>query len=391
MSVRKHAVLIDTVAHSDGVERAGPGSAPTAFRIWRAGKNRADDGEITFTRESARLLMEEQKSRARPYSIDFDHLSLLSDRPANAGRAAGWHSIEARPDKHGEPELWAVNIEWCTDARNGLEEKPPHWRFASPAFVTTKDGEVTSYINFALCINPMSHGIPLLAARTAATGEQTMLTKEQALAALRTLQSSEATDEDKLAAIKELETYLEAEEEEIEEDAGEEVLDAEDGEGAEQAAASDDGEDEEKKEAKAHAIAKPAKRAKQAADAASLAVAEELARMHARMERIERDRLIEKRKDLPPSLRQWCMTQPIGVVKSFLTSMQREHAHRNATPTKGAQTPAGLQGRDLEEMNRAMGLHTHSHTGPRRAEDGSLILPVVRPSDLRAQAQKGKD
>jgi hypothetical protein len=218
-----------------------------------------------------------------------------------------------------------------------------------------------------------------------------MLTKEQALAALRTLQSSEATDEERRAAIKELEGYIEAVEEPVEDDVEPVVTDAEDGEQVEHAAsAEDEGEETHARAQTAESPAKPQKKIR-AADTASIKLAREVARLHSVTEQLQRERLIEKRTDLPPSLRQWCMTQPIGVVKSFLASHPRTHAQRNTTPTRGQSTPAGLEGRDREEMDRAMGVTMHSHTGPRRAQDGSLILPVVRPSDLRAQAQKGKD
>jgi hypothetical protein len=146
------------------VERPAPGAAPTAFRIWAAGTNDSDEGPVYFTRRSAKLLLAEQAARDRLYPSDFDHLSLLANRPPSAGRASGWHTLEIRTDENGEPELWAVGIDWCPDAREGLEVDPPQWRYFSPAFDTDEHGEIVSYVNFALCINPKSHGLPALAA-----------------------------------------------------------------------------------------------------------------------------------------------------------------------------------------------------------------------------------
>lgn len=185
--MRKHAMLIDT--SSPLVERAAPGLAPTAFRIWAFGENPCDDGSVFFTDASAIALLDEQTARARVYSIDFDHLSLTANRPAESGRAAGWHTIDVRDDANGNPELWAVNVEWCADAKAGLEETPPRWRFFSPAFLTNDEGEITSYVNLALCINPLTHGLPSLAAHTE-QGDPSM-DKKTLLAALAALGGSD--------------------------------------------------------------------------------------------------------------------------------------------------------------------------------------------------------
>ena len=151
-------------------------SALSAFRIFRAGANEIDKlGTVYFTQRSADLLLAEQEARGRLYSFDFDHLSLKENRPADAGRAAGWHKIAALDTPNG-PELWAVEIEWCADVKAGLEEKPPRWRYFSPAFICDeKTGEILSYTNCALCINPRTHKLQSLAAMSA-EGETT---KEQ--------------------------------------------------------------------------------------------------------------------------------------------------------------------------------------------------------------------
>ncbi len=55
---------------ADGVERPGPGEAPTAFRFWKAGDNVTDYGVHRFTGHSAKLLLEEQATREKLYSVD---------------------------------------------------------------------------------------------------------------------------------------------------------------------------------------------------------------------------------------------------------------------------------------------------------------------------------
>jgi hypothetical protein len=171
------------------VERPSPGAAPTAFRIWKAGVNMSDDGPDIFTERSAQLIMAEQAQRGNLYSIDFDHLSLRDNRPAEAGRAAGWHRLEVRRDAGGEAELWLTNADWCADAKAGLEETPPRWRYFSPAFDVDPDThEIVSYVNTALCINPATWNNVQLATRNKTHGAvQMKLSKaeNEKLASLR--------------------------------------------------------------------------------------------------------------------------------------------------------------------------------------------------------------
>lgn len=377
--IRKHTMLIDGAAAL--VERAAHGQAPTAFRIWAAGENVCDDGSVFFTEESAKLLVAEQTARARVYAIDFDHLSLTANRPAESGRAAGWHSIEVRADANGKPELWAVSVEWCADAKAGLEETPPRWRFFSPAFLTNDEGEITSYVNLALCINPLTHDIPSLAART---GD---LMKDQLLAALATL-ASDASDDDKKEAKAKLAEFLEG----IDDDKKDEKkADADDEEKQEEKAEEPPASEkrEEKKETAEPPKPPPPKEekteAKSAVVNAAAEMASELVDAKRRLEALEIQRLLDARQDLPQSVRNWCLSQPTDVVRTFLSASPRVIAKRNAQPTVGAApSNAGLHGAELEEVNRAMGIRPPEAKGPQRMPDGRLVLHTMRPSEYRA-------
>lgn len=149
------------------VERVSFGRAPTAFRIWAFGKNVCDAGDVVFSERSAKTLIDEQTSRGRLYSFDFDHRSLLQGGAPEGGRAAGWHRLEVRRDQNGNPELWAVECAWTEEARAGIESDPPVWRYFSPAYsVAPGTREVLSYTNCALTNNPLTHGIPALASAT---------------------------------------------------------------------------------------------------------------------------------------------------------------------------------------------------------------------------------
>jgi hypothetical protein len=161
----------------DGVERPGPGKAPTAFRIWRPGVNQTDMGAHIFSAESAKALLEEQELRGNRFSFDVDHLSLNQVAGPEARKAVGWHRLAVRETTAG-PELWAVDVEWTDAVRAGLEANPPEWRYFSPAYRLAKNSdEIVQYINCALTNNPATHFVTELAARTliaAAFGDNTM-------------------------------------------------------------------------------------------------------------------------------------------------------------------------------------------------------------------------
>lgn len=160
------------------VERAGgPGTAPTAFRIWKSGTNVTDMGPHEFTEESARALIAAQAERGLRYSIDVDHLSLNETAPPESRKAVGWHELALRQGPDGA-ELWAVNVEWTEAVRGGLEQDPPEWRYFSPAYRLAKDSNVIAgYVNLALTNNPATHHVTALAALrriAASAGDRSM-------------------------------------------------------------------------------------------------------------------------------------------------------------------------------------------------------------------------
>jgi phage I-like protein len=387
VKLRKSAVVIDGASSVALVERPAPNAAPTAFRIWAAGENIADDGAIFFTEESAALLMAEQASRGRTYSIDFDHLSLATDRQAEAGRAAGWHSLEVRADVNGKPELWAVAVDWCADVRAGLEENPPRWRFFSPAFRVNDKGEVISYVNLALCINPMTHGIPQLASASAVSTKGSSMNRKAMLAALAAMAAG--ADGEKKEALTCALSFLSDDEKEEKGD-GSDKKEADSGESEEKKDDSEkseekshaDGEDEKKDDEKEHAIranaAKPS-------DDIVRAMADDLVKANKRIEALEVEKMLDARQDLPESVRKWCAAQPAAVVKSFLASAPKQAATRDEKPIRVASTgPALLEGPEREAMDQAMGLKKHNTQATVRREDGSFELHTsARP------AQKG--
>lgn len=366
------------------VERPGPGKAPTAFRIWRAGANDADGETIHFTVTSAELLMAEQAARGRVYSFDFDHLSVRGDRPAEAGRASGWHRLAVRLDSAGQPELWAVEIEWCADAKAGLEEQPPKWRFFSPAFLTNPDtGEVTSYVNCALCINPRTHQLPALAAQTIKEGTKKMAMKAAECAAMLQAMADATDDPAKKEALAMARAAFgddgaETKDEQKTEAEGDPAEEKKD-----EPATAAEGEEpkvEEKTEAKTHA--------------ADLTLAREHLAMKKRLDKLEIEQLIDKRPELTPGLRGWCLTQTLETVRGFLGAAPKEMAVRGAKAAQGDVTTHAhaplLEGHEREEMDKGMGMNRNKPRAPERLADGRFVIHTMRPSDVRTLIQKGQ-
>lgn len=381
----RRRILAMLVAESDPklVERSSPDEAPTAFRIWASGKNEIDGGAVNFTPRSAKALMAEQEARGRLYPFDFDHLSLSNDRPAASGRAAGWHRLAVRDGADG-PELWAVDIEWCADAKAGLEAKPPHWRYFSPAF-RTKDDEVTSYINCALCINPLTHQLPSLASESAAKGP-TM--KEKMLAALATLANAEASDDEKKAAMKALGDFLEGtkdEKEEPKKDAEPPPAEAPKEEPKKDAEPCDT----EKTETKAMSAVSAITRRLDAYDG--------LVKRVEKQDAEERARLLAARPDLTDGMRKELGSKPLEEVQRFLSFLPAPSAARSASATRGegdvdgngSAASGGLQGAELAEYNKLAGKRPPITKPYERLEDGSLRMNAITPGEWnRLQSKK---
>lgn len=372
----------------EGVERDATG-IPTAFRIWRAGRNTFDGGELFFTPDSAAALMAEQTQRARPYSIDFDHLSLAENRPAEAGRASGYHALEVR-----DGELWAAQVEWCPDVREGLAEKPPRWRYFSPAFKHSDDYEITSYINLALCINPLTHGIPLLASHKATTNasrneRDIPMTAEEELAALDAMIEAEKNDTVKEHLVAARKALADATGSDGSSDGGETASHAD---GEKKDPPPSDGDDDEKK--KAAATAAHATAAHAAGNDAVTNLAKEVLALRRDVELRDIDAELAKYPTLPTEFAKHCRSKSLADAKVSIAAVvgAKTHAARKATPSQGgaATATSGLDPREEDALDRAMGVKSPTATLPFKRDDGTFVMHNIRPADLqRLKAQKG--
>lgn len=386
------------------VERPAPGAAPTAFRMWAAGENRSDEGSIFFTQESADRLMAEQEARGRLYSSDFDHLSVLPNRPAASGRASGWHRLELR-DGDGGPDLWVVGIDWCQDVKAGLEARPPLWRYFSPAFKTDEQFVVTSYINFALCINPKTHDLPSLAS-IVAHKESSMLTKAELMAAYAKICAADSSEDEKKDAHAKLAAHFAAMPDEGGEKPpvdGNEPPPAKTEKVAE-VVPPEKTEKDEKEHAMAMLLDDKRQRDIQALLDGRTDIAEsehawaitqpiEVVRGFLKSrpkQEINIKAALDGRPELSPSERAWAEKQSGVVVLSFLAARPKTLGSRPITPTLGpgdAHRP-GLQGAELEQLHAEMGIRPPVTQQFERTTEGGIRIHNVGPRKARELAAK---
>lgn len=339
LSARTKFVALAFALDEATVERDTPKSPPTAFRIWRAGENRFDDGIAYFTRESAKALADQQAARNRPYAFDYRHLSLLSEVP-EAGKAAGWHRLEMRDDANGEPECWAVSCEWTEPVAKAMSADVPEWRFFSPAFqVSEKTNVIVGYTNCAITNDPLTHDLPMLASvralaethqdPTAGTGARSKTLDPKT--ALAILADPNATPEDRQAALECLAALVSS---------------------TETAATPPPAEEQ-------RAAAPPANETEE--QRASVALAVSHTALQARVDELEVREMLHGRV-LPVAIRDWCAKQKPAVVRSFLASATDfrppPNAERRETPTQGATTGTGFVAPAVGEspVDRVLGL-----------------------------------
>lgn len=161
-------------------------SAPDEFRIFKAGHNDSTKGVFKFTPKAADAVMAEHKKYGNDLSIDYAHamFAFFTVDPAEAGKAAGWFKPEIR-----DGELWASQVQWTPAAEKKLLDR--EYRYISPAFDHSDDGEIKRLHNVALTNIPALHEIdPLMASSSLLLGPteeetETEMTWKQLLAMLK--------------------------------------------------------------------------------------------------------------------------------------------------------------------------------------------------------------
>jgi len=146
------------------------GKAPTEFRIFSAGVNTSDKGDILFDDAAAKSVMAAWAKKAAPLTMDYEH-QAAADPPVKALAAAYSWTPEVR-----NGELWATNIGWTDEARQEIESRK--YNYFSPLFLSDpKTKRVLKVINLALTNTPALDGLQPLIAASAARGDDPMKCK----------------------------------------------------------------------------------------------------------------------------------------------------------------------------------------------------------------------
>ncbi len=183
---------------------------PAEFAIFSVGLVDTAKGVYRFSEASGQRCMEAAARYGNDYVIDYGHAahthpSMTLD-PAESGKAAGWFRAEMR-----EGALYATNIRWTPKARQMLMDR--EYRYFSPVFTYSEDGEVMSLLSVALTNLPATYGQqPLMASQLspekprmksllAALGLAEDATEAAALEALEALKRTHATSSEMLSVL----------------------------------------------------------------------------------------------------------------------------------------------------------------------------------------------
>lgn len=156
------------------VEMASDGSAPVAARLWKAGWNTTDKGDLNFTPRSAQLVMQAWRARGNPLAWYYEHEDRL---PLNERGGAPMKGVCSAPssmlairDGEGGPECWAEQIAWTDEAKRQITAGER--RQLSPVAAFDADTrEIIEIVNVSLCAEGATHHGTLLASRARAHGK----------------------------------------------------------------------------------------------------------------------------------------------------------------------------------------------------------------------------
>lgn len=392
------------VGGEDGVERPSPGKAPTAFRLFRAGENATSKGLHLFTRRSAGLILDENARRGTLYSIDVDHASLDPAAPPENHRAVGRHHLEVRESSSG-PELWATAVDWSADAKAALESSPPGFRYFSPAYdVLRETGEIVGYCNVALTNNPATYGIQQIAASRGPSSTDAFvrkvlcrrdmtpeLARAIAFVCCTTDDEDESDEAKQRGRLADARAAFEAANDQMAfELFVREVTDRL--KGLSTNGKLSEGQRETALDALAALTRSGTKTQREAASSALREAKESLEMLRAM--RVPMRGRVEASSYYEPGRFVFPLRKPSDVRANEARNEARSRAvATTVTTSRGRdeveETRATLPREEHDEMLRAMGLNVPGEQASRTRAEGSIVFPLVKPSEARAAALRG--
>lgn len=161
------------------IEASVDGEAPEAARLWRAGWNKTDKGDLNFTPRSAKLVMKAFADRANPLVWYYEHedripLEERGGAPMKGVCSAPSSVLTIRQDESGQPELWAEQIAWTDEAKRQI--RTGERRQLSPIAAFDSDTrEIVEILNVSLCAEGATHHGTLLASAGRDSGMDDLL------------------------------------------------------------------------------------------------------------------------------------------------------------------------------------------------------------------------
>lgn len=156
------------IAFARFIDAAVSGEAPTAARLWRAGWNATDRGDLNFTPESLRLVLADQEARGNPLAWYYEHEDTvpLAERGGTPmrGVCSAPSSVLTGRGPATAPELWAEQIAWTDEAKRQIAAGER--RQLSPiAAYDEETREIVAIRNVSLCAEGATHHGTLLASK----------------------------------------------------------------------------------------------------------------------------------------------------------------------------------------------------------------------------------
>jgi len=162
-SVEANARRVELYRGSDDVHHgvhllSMAGAPPKEFRLFGLGVTDTKKGKFKLTSEGMKKCLDAALDWGVRMVIDFEHQSFMGSI-VGAVSAAGWFTLAGRADG-----LYAVDIDWTEKAATMITKREV--KYVSPAFHTTKDGEIVEIVNCAVTVMPATKNAqPLQASR----------------------------------------------------------------------------------------------------------------------------------------------------------------------------------------------------------------------------------
>lgn len=159
------------------IEASVDGEAPEAARLWKAGWNHTDKGDLNFTPTSADLVMKAFAGRGNPLAWYYEHedripIEQRGGAPMKGVCSAPSSDLVVRDSDTG-PELWAEHIAWTAEARRQIITGER--RQLSPIAAYDEDTrEIVEILNVSLCAEGATHFGTILATRAGREQEPAM-------------------------------------------------------------------------------------------------------------------------------------------------------------------------------------------------------------------------